>query len=534
MPENLRIAGILKNPWLTLGVSVLAITLLTLLLLWKPGRRNFGDGEGILVFYCAAGMRLPVDAVIERYRNEYGGDVIPEYGGSGKLLSALRVENDTPRADLYLAADESYIQEAKRLGLVSESIPIALMQPVLAVPGSSKKGIRSVKDLIRDDVKVVLANPEFAAIGRTSRKLLEEAGLWQEIEKRRRGFQATVSLVGTVIEVANNLKLDTADVGIIWDATAKQYPELKVVKVVEDSLLANFTKAVTVGIVSKIPQPAAALRFARYLTACDRGLEDFQRMGWEVVEGDIWEEEPELIFYSGGINRLAIEKTVSEFEAREGVQVTVKYGGCGILVSDMKAIAKGTIPSAFPDVYFACDASFVPPVEEQFLEPLEISETEIVLLVPKGNPKNIRTLRDLARPGIRVAMANEEHSALGALAKRLLEAEGLYPAVKENVTYQAPSADPLVLRMVGGNLGGELGEDVAIVYMANCSKVKESLDVIPIGINEFPLARAVQPYAVAKNSKHKHLAERLRSAILTSTSQGRFESAGFRWRIETR
>lgn len=97
------------------------------------------------------------------------------------------------------------------------------------------------------------------------------------------------------------------------------------------------------------------------------------------MEGDAWVEVPKAVLFSGGVNRLAIEDTIQRFERREGARVTRVYNGCGILVSQMKA-------GQHPDAYFACDVSFLPPVKDLFLEPLNVSETDIVLLVAKGNP----------------------------------------------------------------------------------------------------------------------------------------------------
>lgn len=658
-----RRAGFLNNAWMTAGISAVVIAALVLLLLWNPGAETFEDGDGAVVFYCAAGMRLPVETILERYEEEYDYGVRREYGGSGELLAKLNVEKGDPLASLYLAADDSYIEEASKLGLIIEAISIARMKPVLAVPKKNEKNVRGLDDLLREDVKVVLANPEIAAIGRTARKLLREIGEWAALEKRSQGLRGTLSMVGTVTEVANNLKIGTADAGIVWDATVVQYPELKVVPV---ALLEKGTQDVTIAVVQGCPRPQAARHLARYLAARDRGLEVFDEMGWKAVEGetwadvtlycasdaktpvetivqqyqeecgrkvrlqvggsadllkrlieerdsahadlylatasshtekahelgllaetlpvarkgevpaggsdqatgdakisvvrtswwptgalhfarylaardrglevfadrgwepvrgDVWADRPELVLYSGGVNRVAIETTLEDFQKREGASITVKYHGCGILVSDMKAIADGEIPTAFPDAYFACDASFVPPVEKHFHDPQVISETKIVLLVRKGNPKNINTLRDLARPGLRVCTANEEHSALGKLTQKLLEAEGLYEAVKRNVVYQSPSADPLVLRMRANAAGG--GEDVAVVYKANCSAIGEHLEVIPV---EHSMAKAVQPFVVAKSSDHQYLVERLLAALQSSSSRQRFESVGFEFR----
>ena len=57
----------------------------------------------------------------------------------------------------------------------------------------------------------------------------------------------------------------------------------------------------------------AALKFARYLTAPEKGGEVFRAQGFQLDGGDKWAEKPELILYSGGVNRLAIEKLLRQF-----------------------------------------------------------------------------------------------------------------------------------------------------------------------------------------------------------------------------
>jgi len=53
---------------------------------------------------------------------------------------------------------------------------------------------------------------------------------------------------------------------------------------------------VTLCVLNSSRQPTAALKFARYLTAADRGLPVFQEYGLKPVDGDLWEERPESIF----------------------------------------------------------------------------------------------------------------------------------------------------------------------------------------------------------------------------------------------
>ena len=50
-------------------------------------------------------------------------------------------------ADLYLAADDAYLDIARKKGLLRETIPVANMAPVIVVPRGNPKAIGGVADL---------------------------------------------------------------------------------------------------------------------------------------------------------------------------------------------------------------------------------------------------------------------------------------------------------------------------------------------------------------------------------------------------
>ena len=88
-----------------LGSLVLAIGLGLLLV---PHRQSAvtSSAEGApkpsLLVYCAAGIKAPVEAIALAYEKEFGVKVQLQYGGSGTLLSNLRVAKT---GDLFVAAD---------------------------------------------------------------------------------------------------------------------------------------------------------------------------------------------------------------------------------------------------------------------------------------------------------------------------------------------------------------------------------------------------------------------------------------------
>ena len=318
-----------------------------------------------------------------------------------------------------------------------------------------------------------------------------------------------------VTEIAADLSLGTVDAAIIWDSTVPQFKGLEAVAV---PVLSARVENASAAVLAACAQPAAALRFARFLAAPDKGGAFFQAQGFQLAGGDKWAEKPELILYSGGVNRLSIEKLLRRFADREGVNVTTVFNGCGILCATMKTMNDANSPK-YPDAYFACDLCFVPPVAEQFPEAVMLTETDIGIVVRKGNPKAVRTLADLAQPSLKVGLCNAEQSTLGYMTRGMLKATGLHEAVRKNVVVEVPTADFLINQMRAGGL------DAAIVYRVNAQPQREHLEFFPI---QHAGAKAIQPFAVRSASPNRKLAERLLAFL--RANRGDFEQAGFLWR----
>jgi len=486
------------------GSLAIAVGLIALLR-WQsasPGSSGGTAPKSLLVF-CAAGIKPPVAAVAREYEQAFGVGVQLQYGGSGTLLSNLRV---TDTGDLFLAADESYMKAAREFGLLAETIPLARQRPVIAVAKGNPKHIRTLEDLNQPGVRVAMANPDAASIGRTVRDCLQRAGQWAEFAKRVTVFKPTVN------DVANDVKIGSVDAGLVWDATARQYPELEFVTV---PLLDQGVETITIGVLKRSTQPTAALRFARYLGASDKGQKQFAKFYYEPMDGDEWALTPELVLYSGAMLRPGIQETLKEFEQREGCRITTVYNGCGILCAQMRAGQR-------PDAYFSCDTSFMSTVADLYLQPVDVAGNQLMIIVQKGNPKGIHTVQDLLKPGLRVGLAHHEKSAMGHLTWKMLVKMNLYDALSQNLKVESPTGDFLINQIRTGSL------DAIIACRSNWTGVRQYLDAIPI---DGPLAQMTEPYAVGRHSNYKQMLTRLQTALTSNTSRERFEAEGFAWRF---
>ena len=109
-----------------------------------------------LMIFCAASNRAVMEKLVEDYANEYSRQVDVQFGPSQTLLSQMEVSQV---GDLYLPADDSYLDMAQEKELVDEVLPIAKMQGVIAVKRGNPKSITQFSDLLRKEVRLVQADP---------------------------------------------------------------------------------------------------------------------------------------------------------------------------------------------------------------------------------------------------------------------------------------------------------------------------------------------------------------------------------------
>jgi molybdate transport system substrate-binding protein len=126
----------------------------------------------------------------------------------------------------------------------------------------------------------------------------------------------------------------------------------------------------------------------------------------------------ELLVFAGSASKPATEEAAKAYEEKTGVKINIIFGGSGFVLSQMTLAKKG-------DIYFPGSSDYMEIAKNKGLVFPE-TERNVVYLVPainvqKGNLKGIKTLKDLTKPGIRVAIANPEGVCLGLYAVEIIE-----------------------------------------------------------------------------------------------------------------
>ncbi len=218
--------------------------------------------------YVGAGLRPPVDALIEAFRKETGIAVTAEYGGSGQLLARFA---ETRTGDLFIPGTTFYTDKLKELDAVADLKVLVVHGPVLAVAPSKAEVIRGFADLAKPGVRVGLGDPQAMALGRTAEDILDKSGQGEAIRRNVTVRAATVKQLALYVLDGN------VDAAIIGASEAAQNPgKLSVLAIPPDWYEAEYAP---VAVLKTSAAPDAAKRFADFL-ASDAGLATFQRFGF--------------------------------------------------------------------------------------------------------------------------------------------------------------------------------------------------------------------------------------------------------------
>ncbi|HEY3506330.1 MAG TPA: molybdate ABC transporter substrate-binding protein [Actinocatenispora sp.] len=200
-----------------------------------------------------------------------------------------------------------------------------------------------------------------------------------------------------------------------------------------------------------------------------------------------------------------------DFEAAHpGTTVTFSFAGSSALATQINQGAHADVfASAAPkNMRTVTDAGNADGTPTTFVK------NQLVIAVPKGNPKHITGLADLTKPGVKVAECAPAVPC-GAAAQKALAAAGvkLTPVTLEQDVKSALSKVKL----------GEV--DAALVYRTDARSAESTVDGV-----EFPeSAKAINDYpiVVVKDSTNKATAKAFVSYVLSDKGAAVLTAAGF-------
>ncbi|RMF98511.1 MAG: molybdate ABC transporter substrate-binding protein [Candidatus Schekmanbacteria bacterium] len=202
--------------------------------------------------------------------------------------------------------------------------------------------------------------------------------------------------------------------------------------------------------------------------------------------------------FCGSVFKPAIEEIVPEFERRERINVNLHIGSSGTMLSQIEISKRGDIyiPGS-PDFMIKAVRKGV--VKEDDCK--KIAWIVPAIAVPSNNPAGIKELSDLAKPNVRVLIANPQSVCLGVYAVELLRKKGIYEKVKPNIINYAESCAKTASLVAMNTVDAAIGWSVFGRW--NSDKVK----IIPLKKDEIPRIAFI-PVAITKYGSKNELAQK--------------------------
>jgi molybdate transport system substrate-binding protein len=140
-------------------------------------------------------------------------DRAPRYSFLGSDQLALQIQQGAP-ADVYAAASPKYPELLYHAGLVQKPVVFAMNRLVVIVPRSNPAHVKSVYDVQRSGVRVVIGD-RTVPIGSYTRQILDALGITAEVTKNVVSQETDVK--GIVAKVA----FGEADAGFVYVTDAR-------------------------------------------------------------------------------------------------------------------------------------------------------------------------------------------------------------------------------------------------------------------------------------------------------------------------
>ena len=199
---------------------------------------------------------------------------------------------------------------------------------------------------------------------------------------------------------------------------------------------------------------AFAILFALLITGC----------GKDKTEGEV----KELVVLCGSSFPNPMNELCSQFTEQTGIKFATTVAGSENHLPLITTAHKGDIfVTHDPFLDYVRDANCL-------FDYVHVGYVSPVLAVQPGNPKEISSIQDLTRPGLKVALSNPEYSTCGEMVFALLEKKGIKEAVLKNVENRLTKGH--------SNLGTFLKTktvDAVIMWNGVAHTFRDSVEIVP-------------------------------------------------------
>jgi molybdate transport system substrate-binding protein len=228
-------------------------------------------------------------------------------------------------------------------------------------------------------------------------------------------------------------------------------------------------------------------------------------------------EPKTLTAFVGSASKPPMEEAARAFQEKTGIQVYLNFGGSGTLLSQIELSRSG-------DLYIPGSPDYMVKAERKnVIDPASVKK--IAYLVPvigvqHGNPKNIKSLSDLAGPGIEVGIGNPEAVCVGLYAIEILDYNHILTDVSKNIIVHAKSCDDTATLLSLKSVDAVIGWDVFQHWDP------DNIDVVYLAPEQLPRIAYI-PGAITKFAQDSESARKFLDFLVSPEGQAIFQKWGY-------
>jgi molybdate transport system substrate-binding protein len=241
------------------------------------------------------------------------------------------------------------------------------------------------------------------------------------------------------------------------------------------------------------------------------------------TETDVEKNKDTLFVLSGAGLKVVMDPIAEAFTLETGIRVDYSYLCSAMLLTNLELTRRGDVLVPGAKHYFNL-------AREKGL----VDETHMVIggyqvpciMVQEGNPKNIQSLEDLLKPGMRLGVGDFQAMAVGRLTEKMLKQEGILEPFMKNVEVVGGTAPKLCLPVCMNSI------DAAINLTATAKTFDHCTDIVLIDKDK--VLYSTFPVALTRYARSSDKAMRFFNFVQTSTAKKIFDKYGFGLYFEPR
>lgn len=168
--------------------------------------------ENKIMIFAGSASQPATEEIAELFEKETGIKTDIIFGGSGSVLSNMIISK---QGDIYFPGSSDFMEIAKQKDVIFPETEqkVCYLVSALNVQRGNPKKIFSLKDLLRDDIKVAIANPEGVCVGSYAVEIIEKNFTKEEQNLLRNKL---VNYTGSCSKTATAVSLKSVDAVIGW------------------------------------------------------------------------------------------------------------------------------------------------------------------------------------------------------------------------------------------------------------------------------------------------------------------------------